>query len=47
MNKKGYVANLPFRASEPELKVLFSKAGDVMEENRVRNLKNSNELYRK
>ena len=30
MNKKVYVANLPFQASEPELKVLFSKAGDVM-----------------
>jgi hypothetical protein len=30
MNKRGYVANLPFQASEPELKVLFSKAGDVM-----------------
>jgi RNA recognition motif-containing protein len=30
MNKKVYVANLPFQASEPELKTLFSKAGDVM-----------------
>jgi len=30
MNKKVYVGNLPFKASEPELKVLFSKAGDVM-----------------
>ena len=30
MNKKVYVANLPFKASEPELKALFSKAGDVM-----------------
>jgi RNA recognition motif-containing protein len=30
MNKKVYVANLPFQASEPELKALFSKAGDVM-----------------
>ena len=30
MNKKVYVANLPFQTSEPELKVLFSKAGDVM-----------------
>jgi RNA recognition motif-containing protein len=30
MNKKVYVANLPSQASEPELKVLFSKAGDVM-----------------
>ncbi len=30
MNKKVYVANLPFQASEPELKGLFSKAGDVM-----------------
>ncbi len=30
MNKKVYVANLPFKASEPDLKALFSKAGDVM-----------------
>ena len=30
MNKKVYVANLPYQATEPELKVLFSKAGDVM-----------------
>jgi len=30
MNRKVYVANLPFHASEPELKGLFSKAGDVM-----------------
>ena len=30
MNKKVYVANLPFQAGEPELKVLFSTAGDVM-----------------
>ncbi len=30
MNKKVYVANLPFQAKEPELKVLFSRAGDVM-----------------
>ena len=30
MNKKVYVANLPFQAGEPELKALFSKAGDVM-----------------
>jgi RNA recognition motif-containing protein len=30
MNKKVYVGNLPFKASEPELKALFSKAGDVM-----------------
>ena len=30
MNKKVYVANLPFKASEPELKTLFTKAGDVM-----------------
>ena len=29
-NKKVYVANLPFETSEPELKALFSKAGDVM-----------------
>ena len=30
MNKNVYVANLPFQASEPELKALFSKAGSVM-----------------
>ena len=30
MNKKVYVANLPLQAGEPELKALFSKAGDVM-----------------
>ena len=30
MNKKVYVANFPFQTSEPELKALFSKAGDVM-----------------
>ena len=30
MNKKVYVGNLPSQATEPQLKVLFSKAGDVM-----------------
>ena len=30
MNKKVYVANLPFQAGEPELKILLSRAGDVM-----------------
>ncbi len=30
MNKKVYVANLPFQATEPELRALFSKAGSVM-----------------
>jgi len=30
MNKKVYVANLPFQATEPVLKALFSKAGSVM-----------------
>jgi len=30
MNKEVYVGNLPFHASEPELNILFSKAGDVM-----------------
>ena len=29
MNKKLYVANLPYHATEPELKALFSKAGSV------------------
>ncbi len=30
MNKKIYVANLPYQTTEPELKALFSKAGSVM-----------------
>ena len=30
MNKKIYVANLPYQATETELKALFSKAGSVM-----------------
>ncbi len=30
MNKKIYVANLPSQASEPDLKTLFSRAGDIM-----------------
>ncbi len=30
MNRKVYVANLPFQATEPEVKALFSKAGSVM-----------------
>ncbi len=30
MNRKVYVANLPFQVGESELKTLFSKAGDVM-----------------
>ncbi len=30
MNRKVYVANLPFQATEPELKALFSKAGSVI-----------------
>ena len=30
MNKTVYIGNLPFKASEPDLKALFSKAGDVM-----------------
>ncbi len=30
INKKIYVANLPYQATEPELKALFSKAGIVM-----------------
>jgi len=30
MNRKVYVANLPYQATEPELKALFSKAGSVM-----------------
>ena len=30
MNKKVYVANLPYQAGEAELKALFSRAGSVM-----------------
>ena len=30
INKKIYVANLPLQTSEPELRTLFSSAGDVM-----------------
>jgi len=30
MNRKVYVANLPFQATEADIKTLFSKAGDVM-----------------
>jgi RNA recognition motif-containing protein len=30
MNKKIYVANLPFQATEAEIRSLFSKAGAVM-----------------
>jgi RNA recognition motif-containing protein len=29
MNKKIYIANLSFQISEPDIKALFSKAGDV------------------
>jgi RNA recognition motif-containing protein len=36
VNKKIYVANLPFETSEPELKALFSNAGDVMSINIVK-----------
>ncbi len=30
MNRKVYVANLPFQATEADIKTLFSKAGDVL-----------------
>jgi RNA recognition motif-containing protein len=36
VNKKVYVANLPFETSEPELKAFFSNAGDVMSINIVK-----------
>ena len=36
VNKKIYVANLPFKTGEPELKALFSNAGDVMSVNIVK-----------
>jgi cold-inducible RNA-binding protein len=29
MNRKIYIANLSFQTSEPEIKTLFSKAGEV------------------
>ena len=29
MNKKIYIANISFQTSEPEIRALFSKAGDV------------------
>lgn len=29
MNKKIYIANLSFQTSEPEIRALFSKAGEV------------------
>ncbi|MFH0789347.1 MAG: RNA-binding protein [Pseudomonadota bacterium] len=29
MNKKIYVANLSFQTSEPEIRALFSKAGEI------------------
>ncbi len=30
MNRKIYVANLPYQVTEPALRALFSKAGNVM-----------------
>jgi RNA recognition motif-containing protein len=30
MNRKVYIANLPYQATEAELKAFFSKAGSVM-----------------
>jgi len=36
LNKKTYVANLRFETGEPELKALFSNAGDVMSVNIVK-----------
>ncbi|MEW6377621.1 MAG: RNA-binding protein [Thermodesulfobacteriota bacterium] len=36
MNRKVYVANLPSQTGEPELKALFSNAGDVMSVNIVK-----------
>ena len=37
MNKKIYIANLSFQTSEPEIRALFSKAGDVTSVKIVRN----------
>jgi RNA recognition motif-containing protein len=36
LNKRIYVANLRFETGEPELKALFSSAGDVMSVNIVK-----------
>jgi len=36
MNKKVYVANLPFQVGESEIEALFSKAGSVMSVNIVK-----------
>ena len=36
VNKKIYVANLPLEVSVPELKAIFSNAGDVMSVNIVK-----------
>jgi RNA recognition motif-containing protein len=36
MNKKVYVANLPFQAGKSEIEALFSKAGSVMSVNIVK-----------
>ena len=41
MNKKIYVANLSFEASEAEIKTLFSKAGDVTSVKVVRDRQNN------
>jgi RNA recognition motif-containing protein len=41
MNKKIYVANLSFEASEPEIKTLFSKAGEVSSVKIVRDRQNN------
>jgi RNA recognition motif-containing protein len=41
MNKKIYVANLPFDSSEPEITTLFSKAGDVSSVKIVRDRQNN------
>lgn len=41
MNKKIYVTNLSFEASEPEIKTLFSKAGDVSSVKIIRDRQNN------
>jgi RNA recognition motif-containing protein len=40
MNKKIYIANLSFQASEPDIKTLFSKAGDVTSVKIIRDKQN-------
>jgi RNA recognition motif-containing protein len=40
MNKKIYIANLSFQTNEPDIKTLFSKAGDVTSVKIIRDKQN-------